>query len=122
MTGPDFRQGHEAGSNVIAWRSFRLPRKVIGSNGGESQALSFGEENLWLIRFAWAEMHGVRVVRHELHDTVRQVHGALVSDSRGIYDAAVKSESPQKGLRSPKAGIKLEQACDGALRSGTILR
>ena len=35
---------------------------------------------------------------HQLHEAVRQISGALVTDSRGIYDASVKSESPQKGL------------------------
>ena len=59
---------------------------------------------------------------HQLHEAVRQISGALVTDSRGIYDASVKSESPQKGLGSPQSGVELEMACDDALRCGTIMR
>ena len=122
LVGPSFRKGLEAPANVLAWRSFKLPRKVAGSNGGESQTLSFAEEAQWLVRLAWAEVHGTPLIRHQLHEAVRQISGALVTDSRGIYDASVKSESPQKGLRSPQSGVELEMACDDALRCGTILR
>ena len=108
--------------DMLPWRSFKLLRKVIGSNGGESQTMSFAKETLWLVRLAWAEMHGVPLVRHELHTAVQQVHGAVVTDSRGIYDAAPKSESPQKGLRSARSGVELDQACDDALRSGAVIR
>ena len=94
----------------------------MGSNGCESQTASFAEGALWLSRLAWAEMHGIPMIRHQLHDTVRCIHGALVTDSRGIFDASTKSESPQKGLRSAKSGVELEQACDDALRSNAVLR
>ena len=117
-----FRAGMESPSNVVGWRSFKLPRKVLGSNGGEAQVFSFAEETLWLCRLAWAEVHGLPLVRFRLHDAVRQVSGCIISDSRGIYDAARKSESPQKGLRSSKAGVELEQACEDALRSNAAVR
>eukprot|EP00969_Alexandrium_andersonii_P086447 3810829-Alexandrium_andersonii.AAC.1 len=39
-----------------------------------------------------------------------KVRGMLVTDSRGIFDASLRSESPQKGLRSAKAGTELEDA------------
>jgi hypothetical protein len=43
MTGEDFRLGKEAPASLMGWRSFRLPRKVLGSNGGEAQVFTFGE-------------------------------------------------------------------------------
>ena len=36
------------------WRSFKLPRKIAGANNGETQAFSFADESLWLVRLAGA--------------------------------------------------------------------
>ena len=122
LAPPEFRKGAEAQLNVINWRSFKLPRKCRGSNGAESQAFAFAEEAAWLSRLAWAELHGQPIVRWRVDEAVSKIPGCLVSDSRGIYDAANKSESPQKGLRSAKAGTELEQAVDDALRAALALR
>ena len=122
MTSPEFRRGEEAWCHVVAWESFKLPRKVVGSNGVEAQVFSIAEEALWLARISWAVLHGVPLVRRRLHDAAQAIPGALVSDSRGIYDGARKRESPQKGLRSSKTCMELEQCCEDALRSGAVLR
>ena len=37
-------------------------------------------------------------------DVVRQVGGMLTTDSRGIFDALTRSESPQLRLRSARTG------------------
>ena len=79
----------------IAWRSFKLLRKIAGSNNGETQALAFANENLWFARHAWSEMHGASLQRWHLDDAVRQVGGMLTTDSRGIFAALTRSESPQ---------------------------
>ena len=42
--------------------------------------------------------------RWHLDETVRQVGGMLVTDSRGIFDALMRSESPQLRLRSSRTG------------------
>ena len=34
-----FGQGQEHDVSLMAWRSFKLPRKIAGSNNGETQAL-----------------------------------------------------------------------------------
>ena len=36
-----FGHGQEDDVSVMAWRSFKLPRKIGGSNNGETEALSF---------------------------------------------------------------------------------
>ena len=41
LVPPSYRLGHEERANVATFRSFKLPRKVAGSNGGEGQVLSF---------------------------------------------------------------------------------
>ena len=46
-----FGHGQEDDVSVMAWRSFKLLRKIAGSNNGETQALAFADESLWLARF-----------------------------------------------------------------------
>ena len=60
--------------------------------------------SLWLARLAWSEMHGAPMRRWHLDAAVRQVGGMLITDSRGIFDALTRSESPQLRLRSSRTG------------------
>ena len=92
----------------MAWRSIKLPRNIAGSNNGETQALAFADESLWLVRLAWSEMHGAPMRRWHFDESVRQVDGMLITDSRGMFDALTSSESPQLRLRSSRTG---EEAC-----------
>ena len=45
-----FGHGLEDDVSVMAWRSFKLPMKIAGSNNGETQAPAFADESLWLAR------------------------------------------------------------------------
>ena len=47
-----FGHGQEDDASVMAWRSFMLPRKIAGSNNGETRALTFADESLWFARLA----------------------------------------------------------------------
>ena len=53
-----FGHGQDDDVSVMAWRSFKLPSKIAGSNNGETQALAFADESLWLVRLDWSEMYG----------------------------------------------------------------
>ena len=109
-----FGHGEEDDVSVMAWRSFKLQRKIAGSNNGETQALAFADESLWLVRFAWSEMHGASMRHWHLDETVRQVGGMLITDSRGIFDALTRSESPQLRLRSSRTCEEARgMCCDG---------
>ena len=99
-----FGHGQEDDVSVVSWRSFKLPRKIAGSNIGETQALAFADESLWLVRLAWSEMHGAPMRRWHLDEAVRQVGGMLITDSRVIFDALTSNESPQLRLRSSRTG------------------
>ena len=72
-----FRHGQEDDVSVVSWRSFKLPKKFARSSNGETQALAFADESLWLVRLAWSEMHGAPMRRWHLDETVRQVGGML---------------------------------------------
>ena len=82
-----FGHGQEDYVSVMLRRSFKLPRKIAGSNNGETQALAFVDESLWLVRLAWSEMHCSPMRRWHLDETVRQVGGSLITDARGTFDA-----------------------------------
>ena len=56
--------------------------KIAGSNNGETQALAFANESLRLARLAWSEKDGASIRRWNLDETVRQVGGMLITDSR----------------------------------------
>ena len=100
-----FGHGQEDDVSVMAWRSFKLLRKITGSNNGQTQALAFADESLWWVRLAWSEMHGALMRRWHLDETVRQVGGMFITDSRGFFfDALTRSESPQLRLRSSRTG------------------
>ena len=104
-----FGHGQEDYVSVMSWRSFKLPRKIAGSNNGETQALAFADESLWLVRLAWSEMHGAPMRRWHLDET----------DSRGFFDALTRSESPQLRLQSSRTseearGIKEQCAVSDA--------
>ena len=47
-----FGDGQEDDVSVMVWRTFKLPRKIAGSNNSETQALAFADESLWLARLA----------------------------------------------------------------------
>ena len=97
-----FGHGQEDDVSVMSWRSFKLPRKIAGSNNGETQALAFADESLWLVRLAWSEMHGAPMRLWHLDETVRQVGGMLITESQSIFDALTRIESPQLRLRSSR--------------------
>jgi hypothetical protein len=51
---------------------------------------------LWITRLQWIEFHVMILDRWKFDEQAAMMPGALVSDSRGIYDAATTSDSPQK--------------------------
>ena len=77
-----FGHDQEDDVSVMAWRSFKQPMKIAGSNNGETQATAFADESLWLARLVWSEMHGAPMRRWYLAEAVRQVGGMLITDSR----------------------------------------
>ena len=68
-----FGHGQEDDVSVMAWRSFKLPRKIAGSNNRETQALAFADESLWLTWLAWSEMHGAPVRQWHQDEALAQV-------------------------------------------------
>ena len=119
----DFLEGQERAVAILHWRSSKTPRQCLGSNGAEVQSITEGEDSNFKLRAMWTEIHGVPLARGNIYQQVRDhVAGALVMDTRGIYDAMVRNISSLHGLRSSRAGYELTLAVQQALQLRTSLR
>eukprot|EP00435_Cladocopium_sp_Y103_P025486 s1363_g6.t1 len=121
--GPkEILEGAEVQLAVVQWKSGKTPRQVLGSNGAETQAITIGEDQNFNSRMLMAEIGGANVDKDNVHEIVKTVDGAVVMDSRGIYDAMTKNVSPLHGLRESRAGYELTLAVNNGVRAGTRWR
>ena len=115
--------GEEEHVALVSWRSTKAPRGSLGSNGSEVQAITVGEDAVFLLRAVWFELHGGQVARGRLeHDLAHNTTGGLMMDSRGVFDAMTRNLSSLHGLRSSRAGYELVIAVQQALKLRTHLR
>jgi hypothetical protein len=118
----DVLEGRERQFSILQWKSGKAPRQCLGSNGSEVQAVTIGEDQNFLLRALVAEIQGSVPERGLLPEHVKNVKGALVMDSRGIYDAATRNLSSLHGLRDSRSGYELVLAVNQAYRVGTMFR
>ena len=88
------------------------------------QAITEGEDVTFRVRAMLAEFFGHKFAdKADLYKKVKDLTaGAIIMDSRGVYDAATRSMSPLHGLRSTRAGYELTLSVCQALQIGTLLR
>ena len=122
ITVKEALNGAECQLSVVQWKSGKTPRQCLGSNGAEVQSITIGEDQNYQIRATMAEFGGLKFCREKLHETVRQIPGALVMDSKTIYDATTRNLSSLHGLRDSRAGYELTLAVNQALKAQTQLR
>ncbi|CAE7194809.1 GIP [Symbiodinium natans] len=116
-------EGEEVSLALVAWRSSKCPRESLGSNGSEVQAITIGEDEVFLLRAMWYEIHGGEISRYTLAEELKQhTSGGLVMDSKGIFDAMTRNVSALHGLRSSRAGFELTVSVQQAVALGTQLR
>ena len=115
-------QGIETQVALVQWKSGKTPRQCLGSNGAEVQAITLGEDQNHAVRMLLAELGGVELRRGDLHLAVQEVAGALVMDSKGIFDAMTRNMSSLHGLRDSRAGYELTLAVSQAVKAKTQLR
>ena len=116
-------EGDRVPLNIVSWRSTKAPRESLGSNGSEVQAITIGEDFVFLMRAMWMEINGIRPIRGKLQEQIKEhTHGTLVMDSRGIFDAMTRNTSALHGLRSSRAGYELTVAVHQAQSINTNLR
>ena len=108
---------------LIQWRSSKTPRQCLGSNGAEVQSITEGEDLCFRLRALLAEVNGESLTRQNLTEVVREkTSGALIMDSKGIYDSMTRNVSALHGLKSGRAGYELTIAVSQALDIQTMLR
>ena len=115
-------QGQETQVAVIQWKSGRTPRQTLSSNGAEVQSITIAEDMNFQIRGLFYELCGHQLERKELHRQIASVPGAVVMDSKGIYDASTRNLSSLHGLRDSRAGYELTLAVIQAQKAGTLFR
>ena len=115
-------EGAECQVALLQWKSSKCPRQVLGSNGAEVQGLTVGEDMNFQIRALLLEVCGHDLDKKNLHDKVATIPGALILDSRGIYDAATRNLSALHGLRESRAGYELTLAMINAKKALTKIR
>ena len=104
--------GEEEQVCLLSWRSPKTPRQVLGSNGAEVQAITEGEETCFRLRTLLAELHGMKIERNEIYSMVAEkTQGAVVMDSRGIYDAMTRNVSALHGLTIGRSGVSWPCQC-----------
>ena len=115
-------EGQETQVAVIQWKSGRTPRQVLGSNGAEVQSITVAEDMNFQIRGLLYELLGKKLSRKDLHEQIASIPGAVVMDSRGIYDASTRNLSSLHGLRDSRAGYELTLAVVQATKARTAFR
>ena len=92
---------------IVSWESSKAPREVLGSNGSEVQAGNHdrrGPPLPGLLRLAggsWVSTY------KGFASCPFFTTGAVVMDSKGIFDAMTRNTSSLHGLRSSCAGYEL---------------
>ena len=132
LAGPESAQGQVCAMSIIAWRTWKLKRKAIGSNDAEVQTMLESEDQNFRTRLLWAEIHGAggfdseRALRKDWVEAEEQiamkVKGILCTDSKGGYDAVELNESPLLGLSNMRAALQASQLRDNLRRTGGELR
>ena len=107
---------------LIQWKSSKTPRQCLGSNGAEVQSITEGEDLCFRLRALLAEIHGEIITRQNLEQiVVENTRGAVIMDSRGIYDAMTRNVSSLHGLKSTRSGYELAVSVSQARSVQTAL-
>ena len=97
-----FLEQAESPISVISWHSGKLARVARSSNSAKLQAAADAEGELSYIHLSLKELVGETIPLQRWQEAAAQVPGALVLDSRGVYDALARSESACLGLKDKK--------------------
>ena len=129
MSGPEALKGEVCPMSLLAWRTWKLLRKALGSNDAEVQAVLEGEDWNFRARLLWCEIHGAGLSRPRdankvefSEEMVKQVEGLLCTDSKGGFDAVLYNESPLLGLSNTRSALQALQLREYLQRAGSKLR
>ena len=97
MAPQDIVDGAVSRVSPMFWKSGKIDRTCRSPGSAEARAAIDGEDNLHLLRYAWAEFNGLQTDAWNPEALVKQVLGVLVTDSRNVYDRVDKPYITPKG-------------------------
>ena len=106
MTSKQMANGEVCKVSPMFWKSGRIDRVCRSPGSAEARAAIDAEDNLYLLRYSWAEFCGHTTTTWEPDVLVSKVFGVLVTDSRNVYDRVEKPYITPKGAQK-KIDIEL---------------
>ncbi|CAE7036286.1 RE1, partial [Symbiodinium sp. CCMP2456] len=114
-------QGDVCPISLMAWHSNRIERTCRSPGAAETQAAVSGEDLLYYARYEWSEiMFGVADAKAP-DAAVTKVTGAVISDSRNVFDKLQTEVLSIKGAER-KADIELLSIKEAQQRTKVLVR
>lgn len=113
-TSKKILQGSLEDVTPIYWTSSKITRVCRSSASAETRAAVDGEDQMFAVRFQLAEFLGRHANVWDCDSTVRSVPGALISDSKNVYDRLSQTMLTLKGAekRSDIETLCLKEAME----------
>ena len=114
-SSPACKAGHVCRMSLLAWRTWKLKRRAVGSNDAEVQAILETEDVLFRCRLLWAEIHGAGL-------KIQSLRGLDMVDLVDLGDALTKKRLDsrlglQRFLQSWKWAINFDPTFTAAKKN-----
>ena len=106
MSTAGIAAGEISSVSPMFWKSGKIDRICRSPGSAEARAAVDAEDNLFMLRYAWAEFCGFEADPWDPDALVRLVSAILVTDSRNVYDKLERPYITPKGA-SKKIDIEL---------------
>ena len=121
MTTTGIMDGQICEVSPMAWHSQKIDRTCRSPGAAEAQAAINGEDALYSARFQWSELLYGHLNRHRPDETVKQVQGCVVTDSRNVYDKLETEVLVIKGAEK-RTNIELLALKEAQWNTGVTIR
>ena len=99
MSGAKLEHGEVDRISPWFWQSGKIDRVCRSPGAAEARAAIDGEDSLYLCRYQWSEINGHPLDVHDPDSMVLATRGALVTDSRNVFDHLEKPYITPKGAQ-----------------------
>ena len=117
-----FLSGAWTDLSLIGWSTNRLKRVARSSLAAEIQQIVNTDDEVYVARLLWSELHGVIPERSDVVSAVVRTPGIEVIDAKGVFDALANSSSTAMGLTEKRSGIELQGLRDSVDECNTDMR
>ena len=106
MSSNALLSGDRTHVTIVSWSTNKLKRVARSSLAAEVQAMSNAEDELHVVRGAWAEFNGTPFNLDNPDETIASVPGTVIVDAKSIYDTLVSQNQPLQ-LQEKRTAIEL---------------